>query len=130
MDQLDTPDSCLPVSAEALGFSVYVPKPAPPEDAYAAIEESIKYKNLVGLELLSETIAKRALDPATPVRTQLEAAETMRKLAGLDKKVDAQQLGGGVSITINMPNKSRAPITFDAEPVEVLDADSETEASD
>jgi hypothetical protein len=95
-------DTSLQVSAEKVGFAM-------PETA-EALEASIKFKNLVNTELLSERIMHAALQPTTPLRQQLEVLEATRKLAGLDqKKQETAQTGAQFSIQINIPAVDSQP---------------------
>lgn len=110
------PDTCLQVSAEHVGFAL-------PETA-ETIEASIRFKNLVHTEIISEKLALEALKPTTPLRQRLDILETTRKLAGLDqKKQETSAAVGGYQLVINLGGT--ATETFKGVTVEQVPEDSD-----
>lgn len=118
--QTDMDNTCLPVSASALGFNLPVPEPVeegqkarlvdllPPnlsaEDKEKLFQGLIRQDSLLSVQEISRELAKTALDPATPVRQKLDINDQLIKLAGLDKKRDevAQNTGGAYQLVINI----------------------------
>jgi len=140
-------EPCLPVSADVLGFHFPAPQAAPPpepsrlvglappnlttEDREKLHTALLRQDSMVSVMEISRDLAEVALDPATPLRQRLDINEQLMKLAGLDKKLTEQaQVGGGVSITINIPAVDDAPsraITIDQQPTEVVEIDIDPE---
>jgi hypothetical protein len=90
-----------------------------PQDAALALENA-RLKAAVHLDLLSEELARRALDPVASVKTIHEAAEFNYKLSGLAaKQTAAAPIGGGFKLTFNFnaarPSSGSAR-TIDVEP--------------
>lgn len=121
-------------TAEELGFTTPVPliagqdpmTPLSDADVEKQLSEAIRQKALVHVDVLSEMMYARAIQPETSARTLLDTIETNIKLAGLSAKRAAEEnAGAGVSITINIPSQiASAPnrvITVQAEqPTELL----------
>ena len=121
-------------TAEELGFTtptalIAAPDPMTPlsdADVEKQLSDAIRQKALVHVDVLSEMMYERAIQPETSARTMLDTIETNIKLAGLSAKRAAEEnAGAGVSITINIPSQvASAPnrvITVQAEqPVEIL----------
>jgi hypothetical protein len=135
------------VSADALGFSAPPAPPAAPQlasdlanrpevlalapDERASLFETLIQQNsLVAVEQIARDLAFQATSPNTTIPQKLSIAEFHAKLAKLDKKAAAEVVGGGVSITINIPAIDSAPsraITIDQQPTEVVEIDIDPE---
>jgi hypothetical protein len=120
------------ISAQTLGFVTHAVDVAPSAETMEMIVESIRYKNLVGVEVLSEKVVRDALNPSTPVRTRIEALGMLSKLAGVDVKKPDAASGSGVSITINIPSvdSTSAAISITSAPPPEKDSQGSAQVSE
>jgi hypothetical protein len=115
--------------ATKLGFTLPVgpiSKDLPPiSDVLDAetLTELIKQKALVNVDVLSEILMTKAINPAASAKVVVDALDANYKLSGLAAKNVAKELAGIVSITINMPSKTTAPKVIEGATTEVEEAE-------
>jgi hypothetical protein len=130
LDTLDPPTQTR--SAEILGF-LTPPGDGPipnvhldlsPAELEKQLTESIRQKALVHVDVISELLALRAVDPAASVKTLVDTLDANYKLSGLAAKNLAKEVAAAaVSITINMPSKSTPRTITGTTAPEVADAE-------
>jgi len=84
-----------------------------------ALSDLIRQKALVNVNVLSEILTMKAVNPAASGKLLVDALDANYKLSGLAAKNVAKELAGIVSITINMPSRAAAPKVITGEVVEV-----------
>lgn len=111
-----------------LGFTLPVgpiSKDLPPlsDDTDAEfLTELIRQKALVNVNVLSEILTTKAINPAASNKTVVDAFDANYKLSGLAAKAVAKELTGLVSITINMPSKATPARTIEGTSEVVVDS--------
>lgn len=104
--------------ATELGFSIPVgpiPTDLPPISDITDAEflsELIKQKALVNVDILTNILTTRAVNPTASVKTVVDALDANYKLSGLAAKGMVKELAAAVSIVINMPGRGTAPKTI------------------